>query len=119
MGPGRTGVVEIGGGAGHIAEAAWRGDAGAFTQSRWISLDLSPSLLGAQKRRVLEPSQPRGAHQRWSGLQGDAIDLPFRNGSLDGLDAMLDGEYRTRYPNPVKVEAYKPSEKRSGRTMAG
>lgn len=85
MGPGRTGVVEIGGGAGHIAEAAWRGEAGAFTQSRWISLDLSPALLGAQKRRVLEPSQPRGAHQRWSGLQADAIDLPFRDGSLDGL----------------------------------
>jgi SAM-dependent methyltransferase len=85
LGPGGTGVVEIGGGAGHIAEAAWRGDAGVFTQSRWTSLDLSPALLGAQKRRVLEPSQPRGAHQRWSGLRADAIDLPFGDGSLDGL----------------------------------
>ena len=85
IGPGRTGVVEIGGGTGHIAEAAWRGDAGAFTQGRWTSLDLSPALLAAQRRRVSEPSQPRGAHQRWTGLRADALDLPFRTGTLDGL----------------------------------
>ena len=85
LGPGRTGVVEIGGGAGHIAEAAWRGDAGAFTQSRWTSLDLSPALLAAQERRLAEPAQPRGAHRRWAGLRADALDLPFRAGALDGL----------------------------------
>ncbi|HXB67720.1 MAG TPA: thioredoxin family protein, partial [Candidatus Acidoferrales bacterium] len=33
------------------------------------------------------------------------------------LEAMLDGEYRNRYPNPVTVEAYKPSEKRSDRMV--
>jgi SAM-dependent methyltransferase len=71
-------VVEIGGGAGHVAEAAWRGDAGPFTQVRWTSLDLSPALLAAQRRRVLEPSQPRGPHTRWSGVRADALDLPFR-----------------------------------------
>lgn len=85
IGPGHTGVVEIGGGAGHIAEAAWRGRAGAFTQVRWSSVDLSPALLGAQRRRQLEPSQPGGAHQRWSGIRADAMELPFRSGSLDGL----------------------------------
>src|SRR5437660_10359593 len=42
-------VLEIGGGTGHIAEAAWRGDAGPFTQARWTSLDLSPALLEAQR----------------------------------------------------------------------
>ena len=76
-------VLEIGGGAGHIAEAAWRGDAGPFTQARWTSLDLSPALLAAQRRRVLEPSQPRGPHRRWSGVRADALDLPFR--SFTGL----------------------------------
>jgi SAM-dependent methyltransferase len=70
-------VLEIGGGAGHIAESAWRGDAGPFTQARWISLDLSPALLAAQRRRVLEPSQPRGPHTRWSGIRADAVQLPF------------------------------------------
>jgi SAM-dependent methyltransferase len=85
IGPGRSGVVEIGGGAGHIAEAAWRGDAGPFSQARWTALDLSPALIAAQRRRVFEEQQPRGAHLRWSGLRADALELPFRSRSLDGL----------------------------------
>lgn len=39
------------------------------------------------------------------------------NGSLDGMDAMLDAEYTKRYPNPVKVERYQPTEKRSDRVV--
>ena len=87
-GPG--GVLEIGGGAGHIAEAAWRGDAGPFTGSRWISLDLSPALLDAQRRRAFgigaDPrSVPRGPHGCWSGVRGDAVALPVRTRSFRGL----------------------------------
>jgi SAM-dependent methyltransferase len=85
IGPGRSGVLEIGGGAGHLAEAAWRGDAGPFTRVRWTSLDLSPALLAAQARRVLEPSQPGGPHARWQGVRADALQLPLRAGSFDGL----------------------------------
>ena len=70
-------VLEIGGGAGHIAESVWRGDAGPFTQVRWTSLDLSPMLLSAQRRRVLEPSQQAGPHRRWSGVRADALALPL------------------------------------------
>jgi thiol-disulfide isomerase/thioredoxin len=47
----------------------------------------------------------------------DAIYRKRHNGSLDGLVAMLDGEYRKRFPNPVKVEGYKPTEKRSDRMV--
>jgi SAM-dependent methyltransferase len=83
--PGRSGVVEIGGGAGHVSEAAWRGDAGPFTRARWTAVDLSPSLIGAQQRRVREPSQPGGSHQRWTGVRADAVDLPFASRSIDGL----------------------------------
>jgi SAM-dependent methyltransferase len=83
--PGRSGVIEIGGGAGHLAESAWRGDAGPFTQCRWTSIDLSPALLAAQERRLLEPSQPHGPHQRWSGVRADAVQLPLRDASIDGL----------------------------------
>ncbi|HYS07730.1 MAG TPA: class I SAM-dependent methyltransferase [Myxococcales bacterium] len=83
--PGRSGVIEIGGGAGHVAEAAWRGDAGPFTGARWTALDLSPALLGAQRRRALEPSQPRGPHARWSGVRADALELPLQSRSIDGL----------------------------------
>jgi SAM-dependent methyltransferase len=85
IGPGRCGVLEIGGGAGHIAEAAWRGDAGPFTKARWTALDLSPSLLAAQARRISEPSQPAGAHARWQGVRADAVQLPFSSGCFDGL----------------------------------
>ena len=83
--PGRSGVIEIGGGAGHVAEAAWRGDAGPFTGSRWTAIDLSPALIRAQRRRALEPDQPRGPHGSWAGVRADAIELPIRSRSVDGL----------------------------------
>jgi SAM-dependent methyltransferase len=83
--PGRSGVIEIGGGAGHVAEAAWRGDAGAFTQARWTSVDLSPALLNAQRRRLLAGSEPHGAHRRWAGVRADAVQLPLKSSSVDGL----------------------------------
>jgi SAM-dependent methyltransferase len=88
--PGSDGVLEVGGGAGHVAEAAWRGDAGPFTAARWISVDLSPALLRAQRRRALalgaEPrSLPRGPHSRWSGMRADAVALPLRSRSFRGL----------------------------------
>ena len=104
IGPGQRGVVEIGGGAGHIAEAAWRGDACPFTRTRWTALDLSPALIDAQRTRVLgrqdetaargsgggrraaaEPPLPAGPHRSWRGLHADALELPFRSRSLDGL----------------------------------
>lgn len=34
-----------------------------------------------------------------------------------GLEAMLDSEYHKRYPNPVHVEAYQPTEKRGDRVV--
>ncbi len=49
----------------------------------------------------------------------EAVYRKSHNGSLDGLDALLDAEYRKRYPNPVHAEAYKPSEKRSDRVVLG
>jgi thiol-disulfide isomerase/thioredoxin len=47
----------------------------------------------------------------------DALYRKQHKGSLDGADAMLDAEYSKRYPNPVKVEAYKQAEKRSDRVV--
>lgn len=83
--PGVKGVFEIGGGAGHIAECALRGDAGPFTKAPWTSVDLSPALLSAQRRRLSERSQPGGAHPRWAGIRADAMALPLRSASIDGL----------------------------------
>ncbi|HKE20927.1 MAG TPA: hypothetical protein VKB88_00980 [Bryobacteraceae bacterium] len=47
----------------------------------------------------------------------EAIYRKAHGGSPDGFDLMLDSEYHKRFPNPVKVEAYKPSEKRSDRVV--
>lgn len=85
MGPGRSGVLEIGGGAGHIAEAAARGNAGAFTRSRWTALDLSPALIAAQRRRALAEDLAPAARPPWSGVRGDALELPLRSRCIDGL----------------------------------
>lgn len=82
---GADGVFEIGGGAGHIAECAWRGDAGPFTRAPWTSIDLSPALLSAQRRRLSQQSEPRGAHRSWAGVRADAVVLPLRSSSVDGL----------------------------------
>lgn len=85
LSPGRSGVLEIGGGAGDLAEAAFRGEAGPFTGARWTSLDLSPALLRGQRDRLGKELAPRGAHPRWAGLRADAVDLPLRARSFDGL----------------------------------
>ena len=84
LGPGTQGVLEIGGGAGDLAESAWRGAAGPFTGCAWTSLDLSPALLAAQQRRLFA-NGPRGPHQRFSGLRADAVKLPLGDRSFDGL----------------------------------
>jgi thiol-disulfide isomerase/thioredoxin len=47
----------------------------------------------------------------------DALYKKSHNGSLDGLEAMLDTEYHKRFPNPVHVEAYQSTEKRSDRVV--
>ena len=61
---------------------------------------------------------------RLSGHAPDTANQAFEtlykkshNGSLDGLEAMLDTEYRKRFPNPVHVEAYKPTDKRTDRMV--
>ena len=47
----------------------------------------------------------------------EAVYKKGHNGNLEGLEAMLDTEYRKRFPNPIHVDAYKPTEKRSDRIV--
>ena len=65
-------------------------------------------------------SDPRASERSCSPTANKAFEEVYKkghNGSLDGLEAMLDAEYRKRFPNPVHVEAYKPGEKRSDRMV--
>ena len=61
---------------------------------------------------------------RLSGRAPDTANQAFEtlykkghNGTLDGLEDMLDAEYRRRFPNPIHMEAYKPTDKRSDRMV--
>jgi thiol-disulfide isomerase/thioredoxin len=47
----------------------------------------------------------------------EALYRKGHNGSLDGLETMLDTEYRKRFPNPIHMQAYQPTEKRSDRVV--
>ncbi len=47
----------------------------------------------------------------------EALYRKQHGGSIEGLDAMLDAQYRKLYPNPIKVEEYHPTEKRSDRLV--
>jgi thiol-disulfide isomerase/thioredoxin len=50
----------------------------------------------------------------------DAFETIYKkthSGSTAGLDAMLDGEYRKRFPSPLQVDAYKPTDRRSDRQV--
>ena len=49
----------------------------------------------------------------------EALYKKSHNGSLEGFEAVLDTEYRKRFPNPVHAEAYRPGEKRSDRMVLG
>lgn len=47
----------------------------------------------------------------------EALYQKTHNGSLDGLDAMLDAKYRSTYPSPIKVDHYKPTSARTNRVV--
>jgi thiol-disulfide isomerase/thioredoxin len=50
----------------------------------------------------------------------EALDQLYRKshkGTLNGFDAMLDSEYNKKFPNPLHLDAYKPTEKRSDRMV--
>jgi thiol-disulfide isomerase/thioredoxin len=65
----------------------------------------------------LIPARLSGHAPETANQTFEAVYKKGHNGSLDGLEAMLDTEYRKRFPNPVHVEAYRPTEKRSDRMV--
>lgn len=47
----------------------------------------------------------------------EALYRDMHEGSLDGLEEILDAEYKRIFPNPVKIDRYRPAEGRSGRVV--
>jgi len=89
----------------------------------------APAVAGAlgelaakagDESKALEYLIPACLSGRASATATAALESVYRkahNGSIAGLDAMLDSEYRKRFPNPIHVEAYQPTEKRSDRLV--
>ncbi len=71
----------------------------------------------AQALEYLIPTRLAGSAGKEAAAALEAVYRKQHNNSLDGLEAMLDAEYHQRFPNPVKVEDYKPGEKRSDRVV--
>ncbi len=65
----------------------------------------------------LIPARLSGRPEKAANEAIEAIYRKQHGGSLDGLDAMLDAEYRKRFPNPLELAAYQPTEKRSDRVV--
>jgi len=66
---------------------------------------------------LLVPARLSGRAPASANAALDALYKKQHSGSLDGMDAMLDEQYRKLYPSPVKAEEYQPAEKRSDRLV--
>jgi thiol-disulfide isomerase/thioredoxin len=89
----------------NVAVAAALGDLAAKAGNEAKAMDyLIPARLSGRA--------PGTANQAF-----ETIYKKSHNGSLDGLEGMLDTEYHKRFPNPVRVDAYSPTEKRSDRIV--
>jgi thiol-disulfide isomerase/thioredoxin len=83
------------------------------------ALGVMASKTGDETKALdyLIPARLSGRASKEAGEAFEAIYKKQHSGSLEGVEAMLDSEYRKRYPNPVKIETYKPGEKRSDRVV--
>jgi thiol-disulfide isomerase/thioredoxin len=71
----------------------------------------------AKAMDFLVPARLAGNAGKSANAALETVYRKTHNGSADGLEAMLDGEYRKRFPNPVHTEAYKPTAERSRRLV--
>ena len=71
----------------------------------------------AKAMEYLIPVRLSGRPDKESQEAFESIYRKMHAGSLDGMDAMLDAEYRKRLPNPLVLDAYKPTGKRSDRVV--
>jgi thiol-disulfide isomerase/thioredoxin len=71
----------------------------------------------SQAMDYLIPARLSGRATDTANAALESIYRKTHNGTLDGLEDMLDTEYRKRYPNPIKVEAFQEPKDRSKRMV--
>jgi hypothetical protein len=60
---------------------------------------------------ISDPMKPEWRRQL------EAVYRKMHNGSLDGLEQLLDARYKTLIPNPLRLESYKPTPSRTDRIV--
>jgi thiol-disulfide isomerase/thioredoxin len=73
----------------------------------------------AKAMDYLIPVRLSGRAPAASNAAFEALYKKNHNGTLDGVETVLDTEYRKRFPNPVHTEHYPSTEKRSDRLVLG
>jgi thiol-disulfide isomerase/thioredoxin len=71
----------------------------------------------AKAMEYLIPARLSGRPEKSANDALAAIYRKTHGGSLDGLEATLDAEYRKRFPNPLELPVYAATEKRSDRVV--
>ena len=71
----------------------------------------------AKAQEYLIPAKLSGRPTKEAAEAFEAVYKKQHNGSLDGVETMLDAEYNKRYPNPVKLERYVATDRRSDRVV--
>ncbi|MBZ5724046.1 MAG: Omp28-related outer membrane protein [Acidobacteriia bacterium] len=102
-----------------LLEEAYADNPTLFTAAAVLGELTAKAGNDAKALDYLIPARLSGRAPEAANAALEAVYRKSHNGSLDGLDAMLDTEYHKRYPNPAHAEAYKPSEKRSNRVVLG
>lgn len=100
-----------------LLEEAWRDNPNLIAAGATLG---ELSYKGGDDAKALEYLVPARLSGHAPASANQALEALYKKqhgGSLDGFDAMLDAQYRKLYPNPVRVQEYHPTEKRSDRLV--
>jgi thiol-disulfide isomerase/thioredoxin len=100
-----------------LLEESYAADANNVTVQSELGVLAAKAGDDRKAAEYLIPAKLSGRPTREAVEAFEAVYMKQHNGSVDGLEAMLDAEYNKRYPNPVKLERYVPTEKRSDRVV--
>lgn len=100
-----------------LLEESFAGDANNVLVQSELGVLAAKAGDDAKAFEYLIPAKLSGRATKDAAVAFETAYKKQHNGSAAGLDAMLDAEYHKRYPNPVKVERYVPTEKRSDRVV--
>jgi thiol-disulfide isomerase/thioredoxin len=100
-----------------LLEESYAADANNVTVQSELGVLAAKAGDDRKAAEYLIPAKLSGRPTREAAEAFEAVYKKQHNGSVDGLEALLDAEYNKRYPNPIKLDRYVPTEKRSDRVV--